>query len=212
MTGRFSTVGLLVALLVTGCRGVGSPAAVTPPSNGPGPAVPAAGAAPALPDELTELPWEWSGDAEQTRFYEGPVTLSGPDGASFVYTHTEDPDRDTLQRLGPGGKVLWTAQLDPEFVGNVALLLISDTLYVARYCTISSGARLLAFGADNGKQRWSTWLQAMGPVAHSEYFNEVQLREQHGHVVVYGNESQGRYVEVVDPATGRTLSNRRFPN
>jgi len=49
---------------------------------------------------------------------------------------------------------------------------------------------------------WTTRLTGLGPIAHSEYLNAVQLRMIHGRPVVFGWESGGRYIEAVDPVTG----------
>ena len=41
-----------------------------------------------------------------------------------------------------------------------------------------------------------------------EYGNRVQLRFVNGWLVVFGDESGGKYIEVLDPKNGRRLSNR----
>jgi PQQ-like domain len=161
-------------------------------------------------ETLASIPWVWP-RGEDTAFYQDPVTLAATDGDAFVFTHTEHPDRDTLQRVAADGTARWSAELKPEFVANASLLLRGDTLYVAHYCSISSGiTRMLAFDAASGEQRWSRHPLALGPVEHSEYNNEVELREMHDHVVIFGKESAGNYVEVIDPATGATVSNLRY--
>ncbi|NUO51415.1 MAG: hypothetical protein HOV80_21380 [Polyangiaceae bacterium] len=59
-------------------------------------------------------------------------------------------------------------------------------------------------------ERFRTRLQGLGPIGHSEYYNAVEIDvEPGGKLAVFGNEAAGKYVEIVDFATGRTLSVRR---
>lgn len=75
-------------------------------------------------------------------------------------------------------------------------------VFVAHYASRSTGATLYALDATNGRRLWSQRLRALGPVHHSQYLNEVQLRIDRDRVVAFGRESSGRYVEVRDPGTG----------
>jgi hypothetical protein len=79
--------------------------------------------------------------------------------------------------------------------------------YEIRYPVISSGGTLTATGAD---WTWTVPLDALGRIAHSEYFNAVEMRLEPFGVVVFGREAQGNYVEVRDRQTGQLLSNTRF--
>jgi hypothetical protein len=51
-------------------------------------------------------------------------------------------------------------------------------------------------------------IEGIGPTLHSKYGNRVQLRVINNWLVVFGDESGGRYVEVVDSKNGQRLSNR----
>ena len=84
-------------------------------------------------------------------------------------------------------------------------------LYLVHACSITSGARLYAVGVGETAWRWQTELYAVGPIAHSAYSNRVDLEWKDGRVVVHGDEAMGRYVEAVDPQTGETLVNKRWP-
>ncbi|MEM9453283.1 MAG: hypothetical protein AAGF11_03835 [Myxococcota bacterium] len=79
-----------------------------------------------------------------------------------------------------------------------------------RYCAASSGAELVAVDPDTGARVRTIAVHTLGPIAHSEYFNEVELDERHGHLVVYGREAAGRYIEVIDPQTGLARVNLRY--
>ena len=81
---------------------------------------------------------------------------------------------------------------------------------MAQYCTISSGVEVHAFDSETGKKQWQVRPYALGPVARSEYSNEVEFAIHSGNVVVYGKEAAGRYVEVLDTRTGQSMSSQIF--
>lgn len=93
-------------------------------------------------------------------------------------------------------------------MAGVAMLVSGDTVFVARYHRIATGCTLDAFSTDDGKRRWSVQLTGIGPVAHSKWFNRVQLGLDGADPVVFGHEGPGRgYIEVRDAATGKLVSN-----
>jgi hypothetical protein len=81
----------------------------------------------------------------------------------------------------------------------------------AEYDPISSGCTLACVDLATGRERWRTGLEALGPVEHSEYENAVAMYLlDPGRVIIYGREAAGRYVEIVDVKTGRTVGHKRF--
>jgi outer membrane protein assembly factor BamB len=87
---------------------------------------------------------------------------------------------------------------------------IGDTIYVAEFSPIATGCKLIAYNLKDKKQLWNTTLQGLGEIDHSKYMNRVMLQEVDGDIVVFGNESQGRYIERVDAVSGKTKENTRL--
>jgi hypothetical protein len=87
------------------------------------------------------------------------------------------------------------------------LVVRADTLYYVQHHPISSGAALVSIDLKTGKQRFRTALKGIGPQDHSKYRNQVWLEVKDDVVIVQGEESHGKYVELVDPKTGKTLAN-----
>jgi outer membrane protein assembly factor BamB len=81
-------------------------------------------------------------------------------------------------------------------------------IFVAHYTSYTNGCSVAAYDAGSGAQLWTTTLQGLGPVEHSKYRNRVSLEVVEGVVVVSGEESAGRYVEVLAPRSGRLLYHR----
>jgi len=92
-----------------------------------------------------------------------------------------------------------------------ALAVHGDAVYVAHHSGIATGATLTRFATSVGRVEWSTPLQAMGPIEHSKYRNEVQVAIEDGNPVVYGHEALGGYTEIVDAPTGKTIAHGQPP-
>ncbi|MCH9684842.1 MAG: PQQ-binding-like beta-propeller repeat protein [Deltaproteobacteria bacterium] len=116
----------------------------------------------------------------------------------------------TLERLD-GTRSLWSTTIRSEgSCGRAAMRIVQGQLWVAHYCAVASGVELLSVDPDAGEITGSARVRGLGSIAHSEYFNEVELGERHGHVVVRGREAAGRYIEVIDPSTGQARINLTF--
>src|SRR5262245_54965796 len=99
------------------------------------------------------------------------------------------------------GKTLYTV------AGNLGTVfrINGDTLVFARFHPSASGATIVAVDLSTGKELWATHLKGLGPIQHSAYLNRLNLDAQSDVVTVFGNESQGRYVEILDAKTGKTV-------
>jgi|GEM_PF-5748164 len=103
----------------------------------------------------------------------------------------------------------WKRRLRVRGANATAMAHAKGRVFVALYSKIDTGATAVALDARRGAVLWRVRLRALGPVAHSQYLNELQMGIDHGNLVVYGIESSGRYIEVRDGATGRILGSAR---
>ena len=161
---------------------------------------------------------QWEGKAPEAPFdfARGPSELV-VDDTHYVVTSPEDPQHPTtLERIDmhqSERQSVWITSLPgpPSSSCDQAVMRMLDgVLWIARYCAASSGAELVAVDPDSGSPVRTIAVHALGPIAHSEYFNEVELDERHGHLVVRGREAAGRYIEVIDPQTGLARVNLRY--
>jgi len=96
--------------------------------------------------------------------------------------------------------------------GHCVCLVRNGTLYRAEYDQISSGCAIVAVNLKPGKEIWKATLQGLGPIDHSKYRNRVWMESVDDLVfAIYGHESAGRYVELVDWKSGKTLGHKVFP-
>jgi hypothetical protein len=149
-----------------------------------------------------ETDWSWD------------VTLAGPaEGIRqadkyTIVTISKPNDRSNLTfKVALGDKEVYSWE---GHTGTVFRIL-RDRLYYARFWPISSGGSIVAIDLTSGKTLWESELQAIGFVNHSTYSNEMISEANTNVVSVRGNESLGRYIEVKDVGTGKTVGHRIFP-
>ena len=81
-------------------------------------------------------------------------------------------------------------------------------LYYADFHPNASGCAIVAYNLKRREELWKTPLLGMGSVSHSMYTNRVNLNVDRDHLIVYGDEAAGRYIELLNAATGRTVAHR----
>jgi hypothetical protein len=86
----------------------------------------------------------------------------------------------------------------------------NNVLYIADFSPNASGCFVSALDLDSGRQLWTTPLVGIGPIDRSKYRNRVNIELHGDRVVVFGNESNGRYVEVLNATTGELVSNKQL--
>ncbi len=110
-------------------------------------------------------------------------------------------------RVVAGGKelVAWTGHYRSVFTSSGDVLVYADFGHGRTGCT------LIACDLKTGKQLWKTPLQGLGPIPHSRYSNSVNLEIINSDAVrVFGDESAGQYLEIVDLKSGKTVGHRRY--
>jgi len=89
------------------------------------------------------------------------------------------------------------------------MIVEGELLYYVAHREISSGATLVAVELATGKLRWRTPLRGLGPIGHSQYRNQVWLAVEADVLMVQSVESSGKYIELVDKQTGKTVANKQ---
>ena len=108
-----------------------------------------------------------------------------------------DPQSGAIRWRHDQGKAFWNDSATAQLLG--------DTLYLATFPRISSGAQLQALDWKTGATRWVADVVQMN-VAHSEYFNDVALELRGGAIAMRGFEAGGCYLQVFDQVTGKRRS------
>lgn len=158
------------------------------------------GTNPALPKEKRDdpkaaegLPWTWS-DEKATRDY-------------CVKKHLHDYKVEVEgreARILNGNKVVCT------FAAHAVFACSGDQLFLADYRPSSSGCGVIAIDLKTWKQLWKVTLQGLGPIEHSGYRTRINMETDGKTVTIWGNESLGRYVEMVDVKSGKIVGHKIF--
>ena len=86
-----------------------------------------------------------------------------------------------------------------------------DVLVYADFGPGRTGCSLIAYDLKQKKQVWKTALMGLGPINHSRYANAVTLEFIDAATVrVFGHESAGKYLEILDINTGKTVGHRNY--
>jgi hypothetical protein len=147
----------------------------------------------------------WKAPADQPR---RPLTDQLPDYTVDIKSIGSDIGRYTSIRISQGGKGLYAWEEHGHGVG----LVRDGVLYRAEYDQMSSGCAIIAIDLKAGQELWKASLKGLGPISHSKYHNRVRMERVDDAVfAVYGQESAGRYAELVEFKTGRTVGHKVFP-
>ena len=93
---------------------------------------------------------------------------------------------------------------------NTVFTRSKDIVYIAEFSYAATGCSVVAIDLKSRKPVWKTQLEGIGPTDHTEYVNLVNIETDGKRIVVNGNEGNGRYVEVLDIKTGKTLANKKL--
>ncbi|MCY1054204.1 PQQ-binding-like beta-propeller repeat protein [Nannocystis sp. SCPEA4] len=209
---RPAFIALACPLVVAACTPLRPPTPDRPsPALASGEPVPEARPS-ALASPAADL-WRWDrGDGKWGDSLAKRQTLTTDQGtdelrylAPAPAGESQKDGRFGIVHLDPDGKLLWQAELGKHFVGSGAMVRAGELVYATHHSAISSGASVSAIDAATGQVRWTVALAGLGPVSHSQYLNETEIELDARGLVIYGNETQGAYTEVLDPATGKQL-------
>src|SRR5689334_37786 len=194
-----TAAALLTAIICTACtreprQGSQVPEAPPPAAALPPVVTPDAEVAVAVAD----FPWEGDTGFPSPRQDDFSITVNKDDQLVFQHLPQDDVSVVHLIRMT---KKIWTHTLPGRFVNDAALVADRQRVYVVFYGAISSGADVMALDLMTGQKLWQTPVRGLGPISHSKYANHVVVALKQGHLVVYGNEASGRYIEVFDPET-----------
>lgn len=124
-----------------------------------------------------------------------------------VEAKSESGEETVYLRLSKDGKEL--AKIVTHLQATVRQR--DGVLYYTDFSPHSCGCSVVAFDLTAKKELWKTTLKGVGSIDHSKYFNAVRLEVlDDDAVAVFGKESLGRYYEVVDRGTGKTVGHKVF--
>jgi hypothetical protein len=147
--------------------------------------------------------WTWAAERASV----GDSFLKFPNTYQVELIRKKDKYGEITIRLVDDGKELYAWEGHYRSVFS----LTSDVLVYADFMASRTGCSIIAYDLKKQKQLWKTALKGLGPIAHFRYSNSVNLEIIKNDVVrVFGNESAGQYLEIVDLKTGKTVGHRQY--
>ena len=147
--------------------------------------------------------WSWSAERASV----GESFLKFPNTYQVELIRKKNKYGEITIRLLDDGKelVAWEGHYRSVFALN------GDVLVYAAFHPSSTGCAVVAYDLKNRKQLWKADLKGLGSIDHFEYSNAVTLEFiDNAAVRVFGNESAGQYLEIVDLKTGKTVGHRQY--
>ena len=107
--------------------------------------------------------------------------------------------------MGPGSTKRWQTpvSIDPSWAPRHHLVEHGDAVVAVFFHGSASGSTAVILDREDGSVRWSGPPGNIGSIGHSKYSNRVRVVPAgDGAVRVYGDESGGRYVGLLDLREG----------
>ena len=151
-----------------------------------------------------ELGWKWSDERATLKARVREL----PDGYKVQFDQTKEKPWALTITMTREGQTVYSREGHEYSVFVVA----RDVLYYrADFEPGKSGCTINAYDLKAGKVLWKTCLWGIGVGSHSQYWNRLNLRIDSQHLIVFGNEAYGQYIELLDLSTGKTVGNRLVP-
>jgi hypothetical protein len=144
--------------------------------------------------------WSWP---VETATPQGCARQFGGGGYDVEITEPKDTTSPSMIQVRKDGRdiISWRAHSASVFVRR------GDLLFYAAFSPHSSGCSIVAYHLQQG-ELWKTPLWGIGRLGQSMYTNRVNMKLDGDNLIVFGDESAGQYIELVDVWTGRVVGRR----
>ena len=158
-------------------------------------------------DLLERTPWG-GGDVPSRKDSILAASIEAHDGPLSIRPTQVDWDQVEVEFLR-ATKTITTLVVHAD----TPFLVIDDRVLVhVEYPRVSFGGVVIALALDGEREIWRVSLRALGMTSHSKYSNRIWIRRDHPrYLTVFGQESRGRYTEIVDLRSGKSVAHREEP-
>ncbi len=152
--------------------------------------------------EAENVKWQW----DETKLNNTVLYK----GFQFIYTYNEITYTGEIKQVDSSGNVLKVWERKEIYTDSAFLLIENDKLYIGLFSGNSTGCKIIALDVAFGQIIWERQLNGLGSVGHSRYSNRVQMQLIDEKLVVFGWESGGKYIEILDPKDGNLILNKKM--
>jgi PQQ-like domain len=134
------------------------------------------------------------------------AVVEDPSGRALGLLALHPGERGGIALLSPSnGERLWASPRGIGGADSASVALAGDTLLIALYHRIASGADLTALDLRTGEVRWNAAVLQLR-IPHSQYLNDVTVGLRGRDAILIGLEAGGCYVQAFDLADGQRRS------
>jgi hypothetical protein len=148
-----------------------------------------------------KTPWSWPAESATPEI----CARGFGHGYEVEIVQPKEPSSYPTIRVRKNGEdiIAWRAHLGSVFLRR------GDMVYYADFSPSASGCRIVGYHLQAREEIWKTPLMRGSPLGHSMYANRVNMKLDDLHLIVYRDESSGRYIELLDPFTGRIVGEKK---
>lgn len=156
----------------------------------------------ALPRQavVEAMAWKW----DEARTTPEACAQALGDGSTLRVAPGPRRNSDRVITLSRAGRPDWVG----EGHAHSVFVATEGVLYFADFSGSSTGCWIVAYDRETARPLWATALWGVECSMHSQYSNRIHLEIRGPDLVVYGHEGAGRYIELVDLKTGRTVGHQ----
>lgn len=152
--------------------------------------------------EAENVKWQWN----ETRL--NNIVLYK--GFQFIYTYSENSNTGEINKVDSTGKIIKVWESREIFTDSAFLLIEDEILFIGLFSGNSTGCTVIALDLTLSQTIWERQLTGLGSVGHSRYNNKVQMLLIDNKLTVFGWESGGKYIEVLNKENGDLILNRKI--
>lgn len=154
-----------------------------------------------------DLNWEWPVKKQGSR--RGDYVIGVPDSKDTINLYERETKNGWIEYFDDELNLVWSYSSNGRRNFNSWDWQFNNGIfYLVRWSSISTGCAVFAFDLKGKKLLWKKHPCGLGALGHSCYLNSTSIKMHEGRVCIYGDESAGRYIEALDPETGRRIGHK----
>jgi hypothetical protein len=134
-----------------------------------------------------------------------------PSTSEFGWRLSSDLDRRDVLELTFVNKSAKTTVWSTQAHWSTVFRTGGKKIYIVQSPAMTYGGKVLCIDGSSGRMDWECPIGAILKVgSHSLYVTSRAIELTDDFVLVWGNETGGRFLDVIDRKTGRLLASRKF--
>jgi len=131
-------------------------------------------------------------------------------GFQLVYKYDGTTYTGIIELKDTSGNIKNVWKRSVVYADSAFLLIEDNILFICLFSSSATGCYVLALNTSLWEIIWERQTPGLGSIGHSRYKNKVQMQMIENNLCVFGWESGGKYVDILDPTNGELVINKKF--